>query len=352
MNTETHALIPLENPQPSVLFVPGGLESILSRIESDARAMVPDISTSKGRAAIASLAMKVAKAKTYLDGLGKDFTAELKRQTSSVDAERKAMRDRLDSLKAEVRRPLDEWEQIETNRVAAIRQRISALNVSAPDGMPSDYYARSLGGMAFVLIDDSFAEFKEDAQQVMDAALYRLTRQRSAAEEREAQAAKVAAEAEAARIKAQQEREERISSEAAEKATREAEEKARQEQIRMAQAQAKAIAAEEEKRKAAEQARADTERRAREAAEKAAHDVAQAKAREAAAAQQERDRAAAEARAKQAADAKRAADNAHRAKVHAEIVEDMQDARKAVDDVRGIVEAIASGQVRHLKITY
>jgi hypothetical protein len=75
--TETKDLIPLENPEPGALFAPGGLETILARIETEARALVPDLSTVKGRASVASLAAKVAKAKTYLDGLGKDYTADL-----------------------------------------------------------------------------------------------------------------------------------------------------------------------------------------------------------------------------------------------------------------------------------
>ena len=70
MNAHTD-LIPIENPQPAALFVPGGLDSILARIEADARALVPDVGTVKGRKEIASTAAKVARSKTYLDDLGK-----------------------------------------------------------------------------------------------------------------------------------------------------------------------------------------------------------------------------------------------------------------------------------------
>ena len=53
---------------------------------------------------------------------------------------------------------------------------------------------------------------------------------------------RIAAEAEAARAKAQAEREDRIAREAAERAAREAQQKAEQERVRLAQAQAQAIA--------------------------------------------------------------------------------------------------------------
>jgi hypothetical protein len=47
-----------------------------------------------------------------------------------------------------------------------------------------------------------------------------------------------------------------------------------------------------------------------------------------------------------------AADEAHMERIHAEIVEDMRDARESVHDVDGIVSAIAVGRIRHLTINY
>jgi hypothetical protein len=213
-------LIPLENPQPSALFIPGGLESIVARIEADSRALVPDVKTVKGRSTIASLAAKVANAKTYLDGFGKDYTADLKRQTGAVDAERKAMRDRLDALKAEVRRPLDDWEKVEADRVADIRVRITQFGAVPDIGTnTSGDLSIAIAAIDAIAVDDSFAEFRDDAQAAKEACLYRLTQARDAALHREDEAARVAAEAEAARAKAQQEREERIAREAAERAS-------------------------------------------------------------------------------------------------------------------------------------
>jgi hypothetical protein len=341
--TETKDLIPLENPEPGTLFAPGGLETILVRIETEARAMVPDISTVKGRAAVASLAAKVAKAKVYLDGLGKDYTADLKRQTSAVDAERKAMRDRLDALKAEVRRPLDDWEQAEEDRVSLIRRRIALFCRTWEGDQPASFYAQALAGFQAEAIDETYAEFQTEAQAAKEACLYRLTQARDAALHREAEAARIAAEAEAARAKAQQEREDRIAREAAERATREAQQKAEQERVRLAQAQAQAIAEADRRTREADQ-------RALESAAKAERDIALAKAREAAAAQMERDRAMKEAWAKEAADARRAADQAHRERIHAEIAADL--GCLSIPGIPSLVESIAAGRIRHLTINY
>lgn len=328
-------LIPLENPDAPALFRPGGLETILVRIESDARALVPDITTVKGRAAIASTAMKVAKTKTYLDGLGKDLTAELKRQTGAVDAERKAMRDRLDALKAEVRKPLDDWERAEVDRVNGIRLRIADFTSNPFDDQPSAYYSARLLEIESLDVDESFAEFRDQAQEAKDACLYRLSRQRDTAIAREAEAARIESERQAAAAKAQKEREERIAKEAAERATREAEANAR--------------AAKE----AAERAQAQAEQRAKDAEAKAIKEAAFAKVRQARAVAEERARADAELRAKEEADAKRAADEAHRERIHAEIVDDLIPA--TVNDrtiAMELCKAIAAGHIRHLTINY
>lgn len=106
-----NALIPLHNPEPATLFIPGGLDPIIALISREARALVPDLGTAASRDAIAGNAAKVARAKTYLDGLGKEYVATLKELPKQVDAERKRMRDALDALKAEVRAPLTAWEE-------------------------------------------------------------------------------------------------------------------------------------------------------------------------------------------------------------------------------------------------
>lgn len=324
-------LIPLENPKPAELFAPGGLDSILSRIESEAKALVPDVTTAKGRKEIASLAAKVAKAKTYLDALGKDYTEDMKRTTKAVDEVRRAMRDRLDALKEQVRRPLTDWEQAETDRVDAIRARMVGLIREATPGLPSATYAAAIAELEAVDVDESFAEFRADAQSAKEGSPYRLTVARDVAIRREAEAARLAAEAEAARAKAQQEREEHIAREAAERATREARERAERER----QAHAEAM---------------ELERLAREAAE--------ARAREAerdrlAAIERERQRQIQAEAARVAEEAARRADEDNRERVHAEIAGDLVAATDWLEcDLMEIVDAIAAGKIRHLHITY
>ena len=78
-------------PQDTVLDVfskEDGLRTYLDRIRDEANSLVPDTSTRKGRDAIASMAFKVAKAKTALDDMGKTLVADLKELPKKIVASR------------------------------------------------------------------------------------------------------------------------------------------------------------------------------------------------------------------------------------------------------------------------
>ena len=105
------------------------LDPIIEAIEKEARSLVPDVSTRKGRDAIASMAHKVARSKTYIDNAGKDLVAELKALPKQIDESRRIVRERLDALKDEVRKPLTEWEA-EQERIKA-EEAMNALHAEA-----------------------------------------------------------------------------------------------------------------------------------------------------------------------------------------------------------------------------
>ncbi|HBR4594382.1 TPA: hypothetical protein L9W16_002771 [Klebsiella pneumoniae] len=206
------------------------LDPLIEAIEKEARSLVPDVTTKKGRDAIASMAHKVARSKTYIDNAGKDLVAELKALPKQIDESRRVVRERLDALKDEVRRPLTEWEE-EQERIKA-EEAMNALHAEAlamneefdrqlADRIESDHE------MA-LLMNDAFD--REQADKAAEA-----ERQRIAAEQK-AEADKQAA-VEAERRKAQEE---------ADRIRREAEQR---EQARLA----------EEKRKADEQARREAD---------------------------------------------------------------------------------------------
>lgn len=110
----------------------GGSQSVIDAIRNQVKGLVLDISTAKGRDEIKSVAYKIARTKTALDDEGKRLKADMQKTVDLVDAERKKIRDDLDALKEEVRKPLTDWENAEKLRVQIREDRIaeiSSLNV-------------------------------------------------------------------------------------------------------------------------------------------------------------------------------------------------------------------------------
>jgi len=124
-------LMPLENINAVEIFTGKGLDDLINNISNEARSLVPDISTDKGRKELASMAAKVSKSKTYLDGLGKELVSEWKTKSKAVDDKRKKMRDSLDELKIEIRKPLTDFENIQKERCAKLEAEIVEINVTS-----------------------------------------------------------------------------------------------------------------------------------------------------------------------------------------------------------------------------
>jgi len=93
-----------------------GLDPYLQEVRDEIDSFIPDLTTDKGRKAIASMAAKVSKSKTALDSVGKNLVADLKTKPKLIDAERKRARDLMDAWRDEVRLPLTEWEQAKKAR--------------------------------------------------------------------------------------------------------------------------------------------------------------------------------------------------------------------------------------------
>ncbi len=365
MNTDTKI-----NENTTAVAIPGkadlaimfrrtdGIDPILKRIEDEVRQHIPDVTTKKGRDAIASLAYRVARSKTILDEAGKALNEEARAQINAVDAERRKVRDRLDKLKDEAREPLDKWEAAEAERVDAIKARLGSLSSAMPHEESSQAYVAMIAKVEAAVIDETWQEFLADAAKAKDATLSRLrsglnavtdkerlaeenARLRAEAEARaeDERLRREAEEAERKRIEAEraeaehQARIEREKQEAAERATREAEQRARVE--------AERIRREEEERVEAERrAAADREAELR-------RQIEESKRREEEAAQRERDRIAEERKAEEAALAKRKADAAHRSRIQTEIAAALEAYEGAGAMV--LADAIIGGSIPHVK---
>lgn len=321
------------------------ISAIVEKIRAITDAEPRDASNALGRAAIRSLAMKVKRSKTYLDGIGKELVDDLKELPKTIDASRKLARDQLDALHDEVRKPLTDWEEeqeraeamkaaaakAEADRIASVDEAIANIKQAALSVM---------GKPAATIL----AVIQQAEQSELDADMFRDRM----AEAEEAKAAAIATLKQLAEAATAAENRERIEREriVAEEAA--AKERAANEK-RILDAQLATGRAEAE-RKAAEQRAIDAERRQKEAAEQAEIDR---KAAEQRAIQQEQARAAAEKAAAEAAEAKRAADVEHRKCVNNGAVDALlQHTGLTLDEARVVVKAIATGKIPNVTIKY
>ncbi|MDU4796520.1 MAG: hypothetical protein E6X94_17655 [Klebsiella michiganensis] len=310
------------------------LDPLIELIEKEARSLVPDVTTKKGRDAIASMAHKVARSKTYIDNAGKDLVAELKALPKQIDESRRVVRERLDALKDEVRRPLTEWEA-EQERIKA-EEAMNALHAEALE-------------MNIKFDQELAAKFEADHEMalLMDKDIDR-------------ERADKAAEAERQRIA----REEEIARQAEEKAKREAAEKAQREIDAAAAREREAILAKEraERERIEAQQRAECEQR--EAAERAEREKQAAVEAERRKAQEEADRIRREAEQREQArlaeekrkadeQARREADVKHRKAVGTEIVKALlANTSLTRDQAIAVLTAVKDGRIPHTGISY
>src|SRR5690606_25784178 len=120
-------------------------------------------------------------------------------------------------------RPLDEIEQREKARVAAINQRIDNICLNNPSHdehgalLSSIQIAKSLEAVENVNVDESFEEFQEEALRTKDTCLRQLKSLLVKAQEQEAQTAELERLRAVEEERKRKENEERIAREAAEK---------------------------------------------------------------------------------------------------------------------------------------
>ena len=110
---------------PSEVFVPNGLDLVIAAIKQEKAKFEKDkydMGEESHRKKVASFAYQITRSKTYVDGKGKEYVAELKEKPKIVDAERKRFRDIMDELVSETRKELTEWEEAEKARIEAERQ--------------------------------------------------------------------------------------------------------------------------------------------------------------------------------------------------------------------------------------
>jgi hypothetical protein len=367
-------LVAIESMSPLQVFSDNGLDPLIEQIEREARSILLDISSEKGRKEVASLAHKIAKSKTALDKMGKDLVSGWKEQAKKVDVERARAWDRLEALQKEIRQPLTDWEDCENERIAKHEANLAELE-NAGRFTLENWHSLSVEAMTDRLKEvegESSSDWEEFCVRAKLAIEQTTTGIRSAIQKRSMHDAE---QAELARLRQeeaerkQRERDEQIRVEAAAEAKAEAEEKARcAAEAEAARVKAEQVKAEQE-RACIQREKDDADARARKSEEdrlaairKADEDrvIAEAKAKRDAedAAKREREKIEAERKAEAEAAAKREADKKHRARINNEALEALTTVMtgdgllSAGAAAKAVVEAIAKGLIPHVKIRY
>ncbi|MGL4466105.1 MAG: hypothetical protein ACRCUK_01260 [Plesiomonas shigelloides] len=322
MSKELAVIEVTEDMAPAV-YVAGGLKKYFDMVKDAVADEVPDLSTAKWRARVASLANQVSKSKVAVEKPGREYLKRLKEMPKVVEAELRDWVRSCDELRDEVRRPLTEWEdeqkRIETERLADEEAEKIRIQIE---------HDHEVG----LLMNAEFDRQREEKRKQEEVA--RIEYERKLQEE----AAERARQEEVHRQQAERDRIERERVEAIQReeaAKRQAEE-----------AQKARIAAEEKAKRdseLAEQRRIEAEKQAEINAKLAAERAAE----------QERQRIIADQERIKLEEEARAADVENKRRVNNEALEDLVTVCGVSKELAiEVIKAIASGKVRNVKIQY
>ncbi|EME3603459.1 hypothetical protein ACROQ8_004531 [Yersinia enterocolitica] len=330
------AVIDIKPESYPTLYVTNGLDSYLDQIRQEV-SEVPDLSTTKGRERIKSLAASVSRSKTAIEKPGRDYLKKLKEAVKPAEAEIKRFVDACDALRDETRRPLTEWEAEQE------RLKLEAVRIAAEEAYSAMWQeAHDMDAVITIRIAEKAAAKKESDHEMallMNDAFDRDAKAKADEIERLRKA-----------------HEEFIAQQAAEKAKREVEEKAKRDIEAAEQREREAKLAQERAEQKAEQDKKD-------AAAKAEREKQDAIAAEKLKAQEEAERVQREAKQKEDARlaeekrvadeaAKRAADVEHRRTINRQAVADLIANGLPEDCAQKCVAAIAKNLISSVRITY
>lgn len=287
---------------------------VVEAIEQQARSIVFDITTKAGQETCRKISATVAKAKTAIDNAGKTKKEEYTVFTKRIDSDRNLAKNRLQALQDAIRQPLTDMENAEKQRKEMLENRLNNLeNYFDVYTVTSAAVGDAITALQNTLIDESWEEYQSIAAAKKAQELDRLQTLFAQAQQREADAAELAA------LRAAQAEQQRIA----------------QEQAMLEQAR-QAAAAEAEQKILAAQRAAEAAAAAAENAERIAFERLEAKQ-------------AAEAQ----AEAQRVADTANRERVMMQIVDAIcfncgVDRGKALH----LTQAIADGEIANLFIKF
>ena len=307
------------------LFTQDTLTRAMKFISEKAEGLTADVSTEEGRKELNKIARSLGGAITRFDERRRAYVAVLKARPAEIDKIfREIFREPAEAIKDRIKAPLDRWTDEQRAAEEESERIIATINAPIEAGTSAAQLANRLDEAQNIDMPEWLSEGQRAAiVAALTAAMPRIETAYNAAVAAEAQAAELAE----LRARAAQHEQQAREAAAAETAAANAR---------------------------AESARAieDAQRRAAEAEDRERQATAEARRRAEAAAMAERERAKAQAMAEEAETSRRAADKAHAAEIHREILADLCGLGIAEVQAKLIISAIAKGQIPRLSITY
>lgn len=330
------ALVSFHKLTPLQIYEPGNINNLLSAISKEVANFKADVTTKKGRDEVASLAYKVSRSKTFLDDAGKKLGDDARKTVELINAERKKVRDSLDKLRDDIRKPLDQWEASEALRVNKHKAQITFIRDLANKcaiGWKNLSIEELEKNLSFVQTHDhNFEEFAGEASGALEDAIKRINESLGNKRDFETQRLEI----------------ERLQKEAADRKAKDDEEAAKKEEQRLASEAAKKKEADALKEKELEAQREENEALKKKQADADAEIARLKKIAD--------DKAAAD---KKAADEKAAEEKREASKRH--VTKILKAAAAALNEEIGglgpveslaIITAIAEGKVPNVSIKY
>lgn len=312
-------------PQEQPLAVYDQFRAMIVELKETNNKTVFDYHSPKGNKEARSYIYKLRQSKTAIEAARKKEKAESLEYGRKVDAQAKELTAEIDSMIEVHAKPLEEIEEKERIRIGTIKNSLHVIQLRQQcSDLSSEEIKINIDFLKSKVIDDeSFAEFKGEAEAAIAASLHALENQLPIALKREADQAELERLRKEKAESDQRERDKKIQDEAAEKARLEEQQRAQKE---IDDANAKAAQAIRDKE--------DAEKRAKEAEEN------------------ERKKLEEEQEKKLADQKRREEDEAHKAKVHAEIKDWLISENLEEVAADFIVAALVIDKIPHVKLIY
>ena len=186
VDTDYSVLVVEKKDLQAFFLDPAKLDTLYGHVEKMARALVADPLTKEGASQIKSCARQIASVKKRIDDIGKDVVAELKKLPGQIDANRKNLRERLEALQDDIRRPVTEIEnrEDEIDGIKRIHRRLA--NATAYE------IAKELESVKKIpLTEEKWHESLEKAKAAVEGEAKALELLKATAEKREKDAEEI-----------------------------------------------------------------------------------------------------------------------------------------------------------------